>query len=275
MSDRGKIPERLDQALVTRGIVETRSRARDLVLRGKVEIDGRAVTKPAFAVTGGHQISIAAADEIRMVSRGRLKLEAALDAFSSNLVGCFDPKGLVCLDAGSSTGGFTELLLERGAAVVYAVDVGTAQLHPRLAADSRVILMENRDVRTLTAEDFRKSKTVRNDGDDVAADTIAGPGAIVADISFLSLIKALPTALSLAPPDAWLIALVKPQFEVGPEHVSKSGIVRNAAVREAAVAKVAGWLTLEGWRVQPAMPSPIAGGDGNVEYLLGANRTSQ
>lgn len=241
--------ERLDIALVARGLVPTRARARDLVLRGRVTVDGRVALKPSLAVGPGTKLDVAA-DEARMVSRGRLKLEAALDRFG---LSC---DGLVCLDVGASTGGFSELLLERGAARVYAVDVGTGQLHDSLRADPRVVSLEGQDARQLTPEIIPER-----------------PGAIVADVSFISLTKVLPAALALAAPGAWLVALVKPQFEVGPEHVSKTGIVRDPSAREAAVAKTGRWLdTVPGWHALQSLESPIAGGSGNIEYLIGARK---
>jgi len=239
--------QRLDVVLVARGLVPTRARARDLVLRGRVNVDGAVVTKPA-AMVGPSAALHVAADEASMVSRGRLKLAKGLDSFG------FDPAGRICLDIGASTGGFTELLLERGATQVHAVDVGHGQLHPRLAADTRVVVHEGRDARTLNADVISHA-----------------PTAIVADVSFIPLSKVLPAALALAAPGAWLVALVKPQFEAGPEHVSKSGIVRDPAVRAAAVARVAAWLSGDcGWRIVGDVASPIEGGSGNIEHLIGA-----
>jgi 23S rRNA (cytidine1920-2'-O)/16S rRNA (cytidine1409-2'-O)-methyltransferase len=182
------------------------------------------------------------------VSRGGLKLAAALDAFD------LDPKGLVALDVGASTGGFTEVLLERGAKRVFAVDVGRDQLHDKLREDRRVVVLEGTDARGLDAA------------------VIDGPvGAIVADVSFISLTKALPAALRLAAPGAWLIALVKPQFEAGRDAVGKGGIVREAQARARAVAEVRAFIdATPGWNVFAEMPSPIPGGSGNEEVLIGA-----
>lgn len=239
---------RLDQALVARGLAATRSRARDLILRGQVLVDGRVAAKAGVMVADEAEIVLAPGAAADAVSRGGLKLAAGLDAFG------FDPAGRVALDVGASTGGFTEVLLARGAARVYAVDVGHGQLHGRLAADARVVSLEGTDSRTLDAG------------------LVPEPaGAIVADISFISLEKALPAALAIAAPGAFLVALVKPQFEAGREGVDKGGIVRDAAVRDAAVARVRDWIArLAGWRVVGIVPSPIAGGSGNQEYLLGA-----
>lgn len=240
---------RLDQALVTRGLAATRSRARDLILRGQVLVGGRAVAKAGTLVSDDAEITVSPGAGAEAVSRGGLKLAAALDAFG------LDPAGRTALDVGASTGGFTEALLARGATRVYAVDVGRGQLHPRLAADPRVVSLEETDSRSL--------------------DTALVPepvGVIVADVSFISLDKALPPALALAAPGAFLVALVKPQFEAGREGVDKGGIVRDAAVRDAAVARVRDWVAgLPGWRVVGVIPSPIPGGSGNREFLLGAS----
>ena len=242
-------PLRLDHALVARGLAPTRSQARDLVVRGCVMVDGRIAHKAGAEVSPTTRIEVAAGAQ-PYVSRSGLKLAAALAAFEVS------PAGLVALDIGASTGGFTQVLLEAGAARVYAVDVGTGQLHPTLAADPRITSLEGRDARTL----------------DRAA--IPEPvGAIVADVSFISLTLALPAPLALAAPGAWLTALVKPQFEAGRAHVGKGGVVRDEAARTAAVDKVRDWLASQpGWRIIGVIPSPLEGGAGNVEYLIGARR---
>jgi 23S rRNA (cytidine1920-2'-O)/16S rRNA (cytidine1409-2'-O)-methyltransferase len=186
--------------------------------------------------------------EADYVSRGALKLAAALDAFG------FDAAGRIGLDIGASTGGFTDVLLSRGAAKVYAVDVGHGQLIAKLKDDERVVSLEGRDARSLTREEV--------------PDQV---GAIVADVSFISLEKALPASLMLAAPGAWLVALVKPQFEAGRDAIGKGGIVRDAAVREAQGERIRAWLDGQpGWRTVGLMPSPIQGGSGNEEYLVGA-----
>lgn len=241
---------RLDLALVARGLVATRAKARDLIARGEVRIDGEVVRKPAIAVRGGQVIAVSA-EAAAQVSRGAVKLAAALDHFG------FDPAGRIALDVGASTGGFTQVLLERGARRVYAVDVGKGQLHPLLAEDPRVVAREECDARSL-------DRTLVPEPID----------AIVADASFISLRKVLPPALALAAPGCWLVALVKPQFEVGREGVGKGGIVRDPALREQALANVRQWLTEQtGWIVIEHMPSPIEGGAGNVEFLLAAVRS--
>jgi 23S rRNA (cytidine1920-2'-O)/16S rRNA (cytidine1409-2'-O)-methyltransferase len=239
---------RLDQALVERGLAPTRSRARDLIVRGLVSVDGVVVAKPGAPVGGGSELALAP-EAPRFVSRGAEKLVAALDFFG------FDPRGLGVLDVGASTGGFTEVLLARGAVRVHAVDVGRGQLHPTLASDPRVRSHEGQDARELKPEDI---------GGHVDA--------LVADVSFISLAKALPAALAFVKPGGWMVALVKPQFEVGPEHVGKGGIVRDEVRQAAAVEAVAAWLVDRGWRVTGTMPSPILGGSGNKEFLIGARR---
>lgn len=244
--------ERLDIALVSRGHAPTRSRARDLIVRGLVTVDGAPATKPATLVKPAASI-VVTGDGAFAASRGSEKLKAALDGFG------FDPTGRIALDVGASTGGFTELLLTRGAAKVYAVDVGHGQLLPRLKADPRVVSFEGQDSRTLDSN--------------LIPDPIT---AIVADVSFISLRKALSAALALASPDAWLAALVKPQFEVGLKGIGKGGIVRDEVARLAAFATIARWLKDDmGWHVFPPIVSPIPGGSGNTEYLLGATRTPE
>jgi 23S rRNA (cytidine1920-2'-O)/16S rRNA (cytidine1409-2'-O)-methyltransferase len=185
------------------------------------------------------------------VGRGALKLQHALSLWPIRL------QGRVVLDVGASTGGFTEVCLAAGAARVYAVDVGRGQLHLSLAGDPRVVSLEARDARTLTA-----------------AEVPEPPGVIVCDVSFIGLAKALPAALALAVDGADLVALVKPQFEVGPERVGKGGLVKDETARLAALDGVKAFLTGAGWRVQASADSPIEGGDGNREFLVWANKTA-
>ena len=164
---------------------------------------------------------------------------------------------MVALDIGASTGGFTEVLIERGAARVYAVDVGRDQLHPRVKAMANVVSLEGHDARSLTLNQIPEPV-----------------GLVVADVSFISLTKALDRPLALAGDGAWLVALIKPQFEAGRDAVGRGGIVRAAADRDRAVALVRDWLSgQQGWQIQGVIPSPIEGGDGNIEYLLAARRT--
>jgi 23S rRNA (cytidine1920-2'-O)/16S rRNA (cytidine1409-2'-O)-methyltransferase len=238
---------RLDLALVERGLTPSRSQAQDLIKHGRVSIDQKVCTKPSAEVEANQVLTLASGTPV-YVSRGAIKLAAALDAFG------FDPKGRVALDVGASTGGFTDVLLSRGATKVYAVDVGHDQLHANLKNDPRVISLEGCDARTLTRQLIPTPVT-----------------AIVADVSFISLTKALAPAMALAAPDAWLVALIKPQFEVGRERVGKGGIVRDEAARQAAVNDVTAWLSSQsGWRIAGVISSPIKGGSGNEEFLIGA-----
>jgi len=234
---------------VERGLIPSRARARDAILRGHVAVDGKLVRRPAQTVGPDAEITL---DDPASgyVSRGSLKLIAALDRFA------YDPTGRTGLDVGASTGGFTQVLLERGAASVYAVDVGHGQLAPSLEEDPRVISLEGVNARDLTA------------------DLVPEPaGAIVADVSFISLRLVLPPVLALATADAWGVFLVKPQFEVGRENVGKGGIVRDATLAEKTASEIAAWLEHDmGWKVDGLILSPIAGGDGNREFLLGARR---
>lgn len=241
--------QRLDQELVARGLARTRAQARDLILRGEVLVAGHAADKPSQSVAAETEITVTG-DNARYVSRGALKLIAGLKAFG------FDPAGRVAIDIGASTGGFTQVLLERGAAKVYAVDVGRDQLHQELCEDPRVTRLESMDIR------------------DLAPDTVQDPlTALVADVSFISLKKALPAVLDLAAPGAWLVALVKPQFEVGREAVGKGGIVRDPVQRQTAADDIGVWIgARQGWRLSGIVESPISGGDGNKEFLLGATR---
>ena len=191
--------KRLDELLVEQGHVATRSRARDAILRGLVLVDGVVVTKPGSSTPATARLTVAPEAGTSYVSRGALKLIAALDRFG------FDPAGRICLDAGASTGGFTEVLLERGASRVYAVDVGQRQLHPRIASRSEVVSLEGQDVRALDRLMIDDHIT-----------------AMVADVSFISLQKVLPGLMALAAPGCWLIALIKPQFEVGRDLSAKA-----------------------------------------------------
>lgn len=239
--------ERLDVFLVERQLVRSRSEATDLIRRGLVSVNGAVITKPAFRCDAS--VSVSLGEEAgKYVSRGGLKLVAALDAFG------FAPRARVALDIGASTGGFTQVLLARGAARVYAVDVGRGQLHPSLGEEPRVVSLEETDARALTR--------------DIIPEPVS---AITADVSFISLTKALAGALALAAPGAWLAALVKPQFEAGREAIGKGGIVKSEAAREQALQGVEAFIaTQPGWTVVGTAPSPFTGQSGNVEYLLGA-----
>lgn len=239
---------RADKFLVDQGFFDTRAKAQEAIAAGKVFVNGEAVRKASQKIPAGADIQAEAAHP--WVSRAALKLVAGLEAFD------IDPAGRVCLDVGSSTGGFTEVLLSRGAAKVYAVDVGRDQLHPKLQADSRVVSMEGLDARSLAAENFSEP-----------------PSLIVCDASFISLLKVIARPLALAAERADLIALIKPQFEVGRASIGKGGLVKSDSDRERAVTDVrAGLEGREGFAVRAVMDSPILGGDGNTEYLVAAHR---
>jgi 23S rRNA (cytidine1920-2'-O)/16S rRNA (cytidine1409-2'-O)-methyltransferase len=236
---------RLDRLLVERGLVNTRSQAQDLIRRGAVILNGRAVLKTGQEAGVAEPLEVLESE--RYVARSAWKLRDALDAFG------FSPEGRVCLDAGASTGGFTQVLLERGAACVFAVDVGRDQLHESLRKHPKVTSMESTDVRMLTASMFP-----------------APIGALTCDVSFISLLKVLPAILPLAHGDAWLAVLIKPQFEVGRASIGKRGIVKDEAARRQAVDRVAACIEAAGWTVRGTLRSPILGQDGNEETLAGA-----
>jgi 23S rRNA (cytidine1920-2'-O)/16S rRNA (cytidine1409-2'-O)-methyltransferase len=237
---------RADIFLVEHGYAKTRTEAQEAIAAGKVFSDGRPVIKPSQRLNETCRVKYERAH--MWVSRGAAKLASALNQFK------LTPHERVCLDVGASTGGFTEVLLLRGAIKVYAVDVGHGQLDPKLAKDSRVISIEKTNARNLDRKIIPKK-----------------PQAIVADVSFISLKLALPPALKMAEPGAWLVALIKPQFEVGKANVGKGGIVKDDAAALAARDDIARWLIEEqGWRVIDVMESPIKGGDGNREFLIGA-----
>ncbi|TRL39340.1 TlyA family RNA methyltransferase [Rhizobium straminoryzae] len=241
---------RLDQLLVARGLFSSRSRARDAILRGTVKVNGETVLKPGQVLAADVRLSID--DPARdYVSRAALKLVAALDHFG------LDPKGRSCLDIGASTGGFTEVLLERGAAHVVAVDVGHGQMHPRIAEDPRVTNLEGLNARALTRADVGGLSF----------------SLVVSDVSFISLKLALPPALKLAEPQALCALLVKPQFEAGREAIGKGGLLKAPETAPDVAAELERWLVEEmGWTSLGLIPSPIAGGDGNQEYLLAGRK---
>jgi 23S rRNA (cytidine1920-2'-O)/16S rRNA (cytidine1409-2'-O)-methyltransferase len=238
-------PQRLDQLLVTLSLFASRSRARDAIQRGTVTVDGKVVTKPGTLFTEEAQIAI---DDPAQdyVSRAALKLVAALDHFQ------LDPKGQHCLDVGASTGGFTEVLLQRGAAHVTSIDVGHGQMHPRISADPRVTSIEGLNARNLTAEDIGKSISF-----------------IVSDVSFISLKLALAPALAFAEPGARAVLLVKPQFEAGRDAIGKAGLLKDPSSAPAVAAELERWFCEHmGWQSLGLIASPISGGDGNHEFLL-------
>jgi 23S rRNA (cytidine1920-2'-O)/16S rRNA (cytidine1409-2'-O)-methyltransferase len=238
--------KRADVVLVERGFFSSRARAQEAIAAGLVTVNGAVVRKASDGVPDDAVIT--AEQPHPYVSRGGVKLAAALDAFR------IDPKGCVCLDVGASTGGFTEVLLLRGAAQVYAVDVGHGQLHPKVAGDARVTNLEGTDARALSPAVVPQ-----------AADLL------VSDVSFISLKLVLPPAVAFLKPRATLAVLVKPQFEAGRDHVKK-GIVRDEAVHRAVCDDITAFVASLGFTPIGLVPSPIEGGDGNREFLLGARR---
>jgi len=245
MSDTQRI--RLDVLVAARGLAATRAQARDLIRRGGIVVDGKTAGKPGQIVGKNAQIVIAKGTQ-QFVSRAGIKLAAALEHFG------FNAKHRVALDIGAATGGFTQVLLQAGAERVYAVDVGRAQLHDDLRSDPRVISLESCDARKLTADMVPEPVSI-----------------IVADTSFISLTLVLPPALRFASCDAWLIALIKPQFEAGRAALGKGGIVREQDDRERAISRVTTCVSDQpGWTCLDVIASPITGSGGNQEYLLGA-----
>jgi len=242
--------QRLDIMLVGRGLAASRDRARDLIIGGAVTVDGKQVQKPAKLCANSSVIEINPGGN-PWVSRAGLKLAGAITGFQE-----LDFTGCKALDIGASTGGFTEVLLAHGATHVVAIDVGHGQLHERLTADSRVTVLDNTNARYLTASMLPYM-----------------PDVIVCDASFISLRKLLPAALGLAREGAILVALVKPQFEVGKGLVGKGGIVRDPELHQQVVTGVTHWLETDmRWHVHQTMPSPITGPDGNIEFLLLAQK---
>ena len=240
--------QRLDQRLVALGLFDSRARARAAIEAGGVTVDGQPARSASQAVSDTTAISATAAH--RFVGRAALKLDHALTIWPIAV------EGRTVLDLGASTGGFTEVCLERGAARVFAVDVGHGQLHPRIAADPRVVNLEKTDARDLDA-----------------ALIPAAPDLIVCDASFISLTKLLPATLLLAAPSADLVCLVKPQFEMERRaDVGRGGVVRDEAARQATLERVTAWLAEQGWSIRETGVSPIEGGDGNVEFLVWATR---
>jgi 23S rRNA (cytidine1920-2'-O)/16S rRNA (cytidine1409-2'-O)-methyltransferase len=241
-------PERMraDRLLVERGLFDSRAKAQAAIEAGLVQANGATVRKASEEIARDADLTASPAHPY--VSRGGVKLAAALDHFA------IDPTGRVCLDVGASTGGFTQVLVVRGAKRVYAVDVGRGQLHDSLRGRPEIVSLEETDIRTLPASSFD-----------------APPDLITIDVSFISLKLVLPAATALAAPSATLVALIKPQFEAGRDRVRK-GVVRDPAVHQAVCDDIAAVAASLGWRVRGIIPSPIAGGDGNVELLLAAER---
>ncbi|MCK5445023.1 MAG: TlyA family RNA methyltransferase [Rhodospirillaceae bacterium] len=242
---------RLDQLMVDRGLVESRSRAQALVMAGKVYSQTKRLDKPGHKFPDDTPLEIKGQDH-PWVSRGGVKLAAGLAHFE------ISPDGKTCMDVGASTGGFTDVLLHGGATKVYAVDVGHGQLAWKLREDERVIVMEKTNARHLSTEQIPDPIDL-----------------IVCDASFIGLETLLPASLELAAPDADLIALIKPQFEVGKGEVGKGGVVRDPQLHAEVCARIENWLgAQEGWRVLGVETSPLKGPEGNVEFLIGATKKS-
>jgi 23S rRNA (cytidine1920-2'-O)/16S rRNA (cytidine1409-2'-O)-methyltransferase len=238
--------ERVDRLLVARGLFESRARAQAAIAAGLVTADGVPVRKASDEISS--TAVIAAEPEHPYVSRGGVKLAAALDDFA------LDVQGRICLDVGASTGGFTEVLLTRGARRVYAVDVGSGQLHPRLHGRDDVLSLEQTDIRTLDPVRLTEQ-----------------PNFATIDVSFISLKLVLPVVSKLLAPRAQILALIKPQFEANRRH-SKKGIVRDEAVHKMICEDIGAFIASLGWRIRGIVPSAILGGDGNREFFIEANR---
>ena len=242
------VKSRVDQLLVERGLVESRTRAQALVMAGMVFSGDRKIAKSGDTLAADAPLEVKGRDH-PWVSRGGIKLDHGLTHLG------WDVDGSVAIDVGSSTGGFTDVLLSRGAVRVYAVDSGTNQLAWKLRQDPRVVVLEQLSARLLAPEHIPEPIDI-----------------IVCDASFISLMKVLPMPMGFAKPGARLLALIKPQFEAGREDVGKGGVVRDEAVRERVCRDVAAWLEGQGWAVAGLTTSPITGPEGNVEFLIGAQR---
>ena len=242
---------RVDQLLVARGLAESRARAQALILAGIVFSGERKVLKAGETLAEDAALAVRGKDH-PWVSRGGLKLDHGLTHFG------LDVTGATALDVGSSTGGFTDVLLSRGADRVFAVDVGTNQLDWKLRQDPRVVVHEQTNARALTR--------------DIIPDPI---DIVVCDASYIGLAKVLDAALDLSEPGARLVALIKPQFEAGRGEVGKGGVVRDSAVHERVCTEVTAWVAAKGWQVLGITPSPITGPEGNVEFLLGAVKNDE
>jgi 23S rRNA (cytidine1920-2'-O)/16S rRNA (cytidine1409-2'-O)-methyltransferase len=243
--------ERADKLLVDRGLAPTRARGQAMILAGQVYSGTRRIDKAGDLLPADADLSVKGADH-PWVSRGGLKLIHAIEHFA------LDPAGLVAIDVGASTGGFTDVLLAKGAAKVYAVDVGHGQLAWKLRNDPRVVVLERTNARHLATAEIPEPVDI-----------------VVCDASFIGLETVLPAALSLTKPQAWAVALIKPQFEVGPDRVGKGGVVRDPALHEEVCARIAAWFGgLPGWQVVGIEPSPILGPEGNREFLIVARRSA-
>ncbi len=245
-----KVKERIDVALVARGLCESREKAARLLLAGAVTVDGKRVDKPGALVAPGADLRVTARQ--KFVSRGGDKLVHALEAFAVS------PKGRVCIDVGASTGGFTHCLLEAGASRVYAVDVGQGQLDATLRADGRVVVMEKTNARQLPPDSFPEA-----------------PKLATIDVSFISLEKVLPSVFNVLTSEGEAVALIKPQFEIGKGLVGKGGVVRDASHHKTVISRVARFCVLRGWHVRGVTPSPLKGPKGNREFFLHLTRTGR
>lgn len=239
---------RLDQLIVDRGLAESKTRAQALVMAGHVFVGEAKALKPGQQVADDVEVTVKGSEH-PWVSRGGIKLAHALEEFG------IDVAGMVAIDVGSSTGGFTDVLLAKGAAKVYAVDSGTNQLSWKLRQDKRVVVHEQTSARILT--DAHITETV---------------DLIVCDASFIGLAKVLERPLAFTKPNAQLVALIKPQFEAGRAEVGKGGVVRDEAVHKRVCDEVSDWLVTSGWDVRGLTTSPITGPQGNVEYLVWARK---
>lgn len=238
---------RADQLVVERGLAENRTKAQAMIIAGSLFSGERRIDKPGQMVAADTPLEMRGA-ALPYVSRGGFKLAHGLDHFA------LDPSGMTAIDVGASTGGFTDVLLQRGAARVFAVDVGHGQLDWRLRNDPRVTVMEKTNARYLKDTDVD-----------------ASTGLVVCDASFISLRTVLPASLALVQPEGWLIALIKPQFEVGKGEVGKGGVVRDEALHVRVCEEIRAWLSeVQGWSVIDITPSPILGPKGNREFLVGA-----
>jgi 23S rRNA (cytidine1920-2'-O)/16S rRNA (cytidine1409-2'-O)-methyltransferase len=233
---------RLDALLISRGLFESREKAQRALMAGSVEVNGRRDGKPGDRVRVDAEVTVLAAE--KYVSRGGLKLEGALDAFA------IDPAGRVCLDIGASTGGFTDCLLQRGAAKVHALDVGHSQMHWKIRSDARVVAKEGINCRNLSFDDVGERVWLA-----------------VADVSFISLTLILPPAFELLEPEGSMVVLIKPQFELSRADVGKGGIVTDPALHERAIEKIRAFVEKSNWRWIGVMESPILGTTGNREFL--------
>lgn len=234
---------RLDLYIAEKGLAGSREKAKELIKSGNVSVDGKVTEKPAFDVTDANTIDVSG-DTLKYAGRGGLKLEEAVTRF------CLKLDGKICIDIGASTGGFTDCMLQNGAALVYAVDVGHDQLDRKLLQDSRVISMEGCDIRKLSAADFESS-----------------PDFISADVSFISLKLILPKISELLPESGEAAVLIKPQFEAGRSAIGKNGVVKDRKAHIRVLEEIVLFCPSAGLSVQEIVPSPITGGSGNREYL--------